>query len=88
MTHLYLSKDEQYLVTVLQIEEKIKKLKAIMAIAPFQKVNLFMYGTNGAFIGLDQSNFLINLGSELKLLIEENIELLEIEKNNLALTLK
>ena len=79
MTHLYLSKDEETIVSIQHLTTKVTRLKAILAITPFKNVNYFLYGSSGAFIGLDQSMFPMDLSNELKLLLQESIDIYENE---------
>lgn len=56
------------------LQAKINRLKDLLPLLPFKKVNFFFYGTNGVFVGLDQSMLPFDMGIEIGILIEASIE--------------
>lgn len=83
MNHLFLSKNDSNNRSIQYLETKVARLKAILALAPFKNVNFFYYGSNGSFVGIDQSMFAIDISNEMKLLLEESIEIFENDINQL-----
>jgi hypothetical protein len=76
----------QVIATIKQMQNKINKLEQVLSCYPFNGVNLFFYGSNGVFNGLNQLDFPFSLSSEIKIFMEDSIasmkdEILQLSKS-------